>query len=131
MFDLTSLLISTAYAQAADAPAAAGGISSLMNFLPLLLIFAVFYFLIIRPQQKRMDEQNKMIKALNRGDQVVTSGGIFGKIVKFEGDDVVGLEVADGLTIRILRSQIGALADKAIVKPANGAVSTDGNAKAS
>ena len=85
MFDLTHLFIGTALAQsaapAADAPGSTSSIG--MSFLPLLLIFGVFYLLLIRPQQKKMDEQTRMIKALKKGDRIITAGGVHGvKVVK-------------------------------------------------
>ncbi len=114
MFDISQLIIGQAWAQGVPAPAAsAGGIpSNLMNFLPLILIFLVFYVLIIRPQQKKVETQDKMIKALQRGDRIVTSSGIHGKIVKLEGDDNVILEIADNVNIKIVRSHVGSLAAK-------------------
>jgi preprotein translocase subunit YajC len=116
MFDVTHLLIAAAWAQDATSTAPSGGGSSstsmLMNFAPLLLIFAVFYVLIIRPQQKKMDEQAKMIKALRRGDRVITTGGIHGKIAKLDGDDNLIVEIADGVQIKILRTAVQGLAAK-------------------
>lgn len=114
MFDVTQLFIASAWAQSADpvSPPGGSGTSILMNFVPLILIFGVFYVLIIRPQQKKLDEQTKMIKALRRGDRVVTAGGIFGKISRLEGDDIVILEIADNVNIKVLRSQISGLEAK-------------------
>jgi preprotein translocase subunit YajC len=119
MIDISQILISSAWAQAADATPLPGGAgtSMFMNFLPLILIFGVFYVLIIRPQQKKVDEQAKMIKALRRGDRVITSGGIYGKIARLEGDDILILEIADGVNIKIVRSHVTALAAK--TDPAN------------
>ena len=114
MFDIEQLLVASAHAQAAGgvSPPGGSGTSVLMNFLPLALIFGVFYILIIRPQQKKMDEQNKMIKALRRGDRVVTSGGVLGKITRLEGDDVIVLEIADSVNIKVLRTSVAALSAK-------------------
>ncbi len=110
MFDMTSLFISTAYAQ--DAPGGSAGAIG-MNFVPLLLIFAVFYFLLIRPQQKRLDEQAKMIKALKRGDRVVTGGGIHAKVTKvFEDNENLMVEIADGVQVKVVRNTVSALAAK-------------------
>ena len=114
MFDIAHFFIGTAWAQTAATPSASGSgspMASLTNFLPLILIFAVFYMLIIRPQQKKLDEQSKMIKALQRGDRVITSGGIFGKITKLE-DETLTLEIADNVNIKILRAQVQGLAAK-------------------
>lgn len=114
MLDLTQLLVTSAWAQnvGAVAPPGGSGTSVYMNFLPLVLIFAVFYVLIIRPQQRKLDEQTKMIKALRRGDRVITSGGIHGKIARLEGDDILILEIADGVNIKVARSYVTALAAK-------------------
>jgi preprotein translocase subunit YajC len=111
MIDLSSLFISAAYAQDAAAPVAAQP-SPLMSYVPLVLIFVIFYFLVIRPQQKKIEEQNRMIKALQRGDRVVFGGGIHGKIARLEGEDIAMIEIADGVTIKVERSQIAGLAAK-------------------
>jgi preprotein translocase subunit YajC len=114
MFNLADVFVGKAWAQAtAAAPDAASGstLSSITNFLPLVLIFAVFYILIIRPQQKKLEEQNKMIKALKRGDRVITSGGIYGKITKLD-DETLTVEVADGVNIKVVRAQVQSLAAK-------------------
>jgi len=115
MLDIAHFFLPAAFAQdaAAAAPAASTGASlaSLTNFLPLVLIFVVFYVLIIRPQQKKIAEQDKMIKALQRGDRIITSGGIFGKITKLE-DDTLTIEIADNVNIKILRAQVQGLAAK-------------------
>ncbi len=116
MLDFAHLLIGSALAQG-TAPAPASGMdpnsmfASISNFLPLILIFVVFYVLIIRPQQKKMAEQDKMIKALKRGDRVVISGGIYGKITKLE-DDTLTVEIADGVNVKVVRAQVQALAAK-------------------
>jgi preprotein translocase subunit YajC len=117
MLDFSNLLVASAWAQDAAAPATAGGSSStsmLMNFLPLVLIFAVFYVLIIRPQQKKMDEQQKMIKALRKGDRVITTGGIHGKITKLDGDDNLIVEIADNVNIKVTRSFVQGLEAKTV-----------------
>ena len=90
--------------------------------MPLLLIFAVFYILIIRPQQKKMADQDKMIKALKRGDRVITSGGIYGKITKLE-DATLTIEIADNVNIKIVRAQVQSLA----AKPDTAAIANDGS----
>lgn len=118
MLQLANLFIAQAWAQNA-APAAAAGspvagssfMQQISGFLPLILIFAVFYILIIRPQQRKMDEQNKMIAALKRGDRVITGGGIYGKVTKLE-DDTLTIEIADGVNVKVVRSQVQALAAK-------------------
>jgi len=114
MLNITEFFISSAWAQSSLPATANGGVdsSSLIQYAPYFLIFAVVYVLMIRPQQKRIDEQNKMIKALRRGDRVITQGGIFGKIIRLEGDDVIYLEISEGINIKVLRSQIGGLEAK-------------------
>ncbi|HEX6979388.1 MAG TPA: preprotein translocase subunit YajC [Alphaproteobacteria bacterium] len=97
------MFISTAYAQTG---AADGGSGMLIQLLPLVLIFVVFYFLLIRPQQKKMREHKSMIDSLRRGDRVVTSGGIIGTVTKVTGDREIGLEIADGVRVRAVRSMI-------------------------
>src|SRR5579883_2433039 len=98
------MFISTAYAQAAGG--APGGEFNLMSILPLVLIFVVFYFLLIRPQQKKMKDHKAMLSALRRGDRVVTGGGILGTVIKVEGEDEAVVEVAEGVRLRVLRSTI-------------------------
>lgn len=116
MLDLTQLFIAPAYAQAVPMPPgteSGSPMSTVMGFAPLILIFIVFYVLIIRPQQKKMEEQQKMIKGLQRGDRVVTSGGIHGKISKLEQDaEHLMLEIADGLHIKVQRSHVAGLEAK-------------------
>ncbi|MGE0109016.1 MAG: preprotein translocase subunit YajC [Bdellovibrionales bacterium] len=112
MFDISKLFISTAHAAAEAVPEAvlpAPTVSSeLMRFLPLFLIFMVFYFLLIRPQQKKLDEQTKMLNALKKGDKIVL-GGLLGTIAKIEGDDIVVVELAKDVHVRGLRSAVSAL----------------------
>lgn len=102
------MLISPAYAQDA-----AGMLASATQFLPLLLIFGVFYFLLIRPQQTRAKEMKKMISELRRGDKVVTAGGIVGVVQRVkEGSDEVEVEIAPNVRVSIVRDTIGS-----VVKP--------------
>ncbi len=108
MFDFSALFISVAMAQDAVPQMADEAPSAMMSYLPFVLIFGVFYFLVIRPQQKKLADQEKMIKALQRGDRVVTSGGIHGKIAKVEGDTQLMLEIAEGVQIKIDRDNIAA-----------------------
>ena len=110
------MFISQAFAQ--TAPAAAGGAgaeSTLFSLLPLVLMFVVLYFIMIRPQMKRQKEHKAMIDALAKGDEVVTSGGVLGKVSKM-GDTFVGLEVADGVEIQIQRSAVVQVMPKGTVK---------------
>ena len=79
------------------------GIASLV---PLILIFAIMYFLLIRPQQKKLKEHQEMVKALRRGDQVVTQGGMIGKVTKVKDDNELEVEIASGVVVRVVRSTI-------------------------
>ena len=98
------MFISSAWAQQAGG-VLPSGMEGIAQFVPLVLIFAVFYFLLIRPQQKKMKEQQDMLSKLADGDEVVTTSGIFGK-VKGLTEKVVTLEVADKVCMRFLRSQV-------------------------
>lgn len=100
------MFINEAWAQAAPAATGAGGIFELV--MPMLLIFVVFYFLLIRPQQKKMKEHKAMLQAIKRGDRVVTSGGIFG-VVSHVGDDHLMVEIADGVKIKLSREAVSGL----------------------
>lgn len=106
------MLISPAYAQAA----APGGGDFFVSLLPLVLIFAVFYFLLIRPQQRKMKEHRALIEGVKRGDQVLTSGGIFGKVTKVE-DHVLTVEIAKEVQVSVQRSSIADIVNKP--KPGN------------
>lgn len=108
------MFISSAFAQ--TAPAAAGDASaSLTSLLPLLVMFAVLYFLMIRPQIKKQKEHRAMIEALAKGDPVVTSGGLFGTVTQLT-DDVVTLEVAQGVEVKVQRHAVAQVIPKASVK---------------
>jgi preprotein translocase subunit YajC len=100
------VLISSAYAQTAPAAAPAGDMqSSFMSLLPLVLMFVVLYFVMIRPQMKRQKEHRAMIDALAKGDEVATAGGLLGKVTKL-GDTYVGLELANGVEVQLQRSAV-------------------------
>lgn len=102
------MLITPAYAQAAG-----GDATSLMtSLLPFALIFVIMYFLILRPQQKRVREHAEMVKNLRRGDTIVTSGGLVGKVTKVVDDDQVEMEISDGVRIRQMRQMISAVRAK-------------------
>jgi preprotein translocase subunit YajC len=81
------------------------------QFLPLILIFAIMYFLLIRPQQKKMKEHQNMVAALRKGDQVVTQGGVIGK-VSHVSDDELKVEIADGVKVRVVRSTVTQVLNK-------------------
>jgi preprotein translocase subunit YajC len=106
-------LISSAWAQSAPAGQAGG----LMSFLPLILIFAVFYFLLIRPQTKRAKEHRKMVSELTVGAEVVTSGGVLGKVVE-AGEQFLKIEVADAVVLTVQRSTVSAIMPKGTYKKA-------------
>lgn len=89
-----------------------GDANSLMQILPFVLIFVVFYFFLIRPQQQKQKQLRSMLDALRRGDRVVTSGGIIGTIAKVVNDDEVQVDIADGVRVRVLRSTITSLLAK-------------------
>ena len=108
------MFVSTAYAQSAGA-AQGGGLEAMF---PLVLIFVVFYFLLIRPQQKKAKEHKAMISAVRRGDKVVTAGGIMGKITKVYDDDRAMVEIADGVRIEVVQSTLTAVMSKS--EPADG-----------
>ena len=108
-------LIASAWAQ--SAPTGAGQPSMFMQLLPLLLIFVVFYFLLIRPQQKRAKEHRAMVAALATGDEVVTSGGMLGRISEV-GDQFLTVEVAEGVRVRVQRHTIAQVLPKGTLKSA-------------
>lgn len=110
------MFISTAFAQ--TAPAASGGgdmMSSLGSMLPLLLMFVVLYFVMIRPQMKRQKEARAMIEALAKGDEVATAGGLLGRINTL-GDQYLGLEIANGVEVKVQRTAVVQVLPKGTVK---------------
>lgn len=110
------MFISSAFAQTAPAAAAGGDMqSSLMSMLPLVLMFVVLYFVMIRPQMKKQKEHRSMIDALAKGDEVATAGGVLGKVTKL-GDNHLGLEVASGVEIQIQRSAVVQVLPKGSIK---------------
>lgn len=98
-----SLFISDAMAQ--GAPAVGGGFD-FMSLLPLVAIFVVFYFFLIRPQQKKVQQQKDLIGALRRGDRIVTTGGLFGTITKVVSDHELEIEIADNVKVRVARAMV-------------------------
>ena len=103
------MFVTPAFAQAAGGAGAAG---ALTQFLPLILIFAIMYFLLIRPQQKKLKDHKAMVEALRRGDQVVTQGGIVGKVSKVKEDGELEVEIAYSVKVRIVRSTIATVLSK-------------------
>lgn len=108
------MFISNAYAQAAPAAGAAGG-SSLMSLLPLVLMFVVLYFIMIRPQMKRQKEHKAMIDALAKGDEVATSGGLLGKVTKV-GETTMSIEIANGVEVQCQRTAVVQVLPKGSLK---------------
>ncbi|MEM7732112.1 MAG: preprotein translocase subunit YajC [Pseudomonadota bacterium] len=82
------------------------------QFIPLILIFAIMWFLLIRPQQKKLKEHRAMVEALRRGDQVVTQGGLIGKVSKVKDDDEIEVEIASGVKVRVVRGTIAQVLSK-------------------
>ena len=104
------MLISTAYAQSFGG--LFDGSNAMVQFLPLVLIFVVFYFLLIRPQQRKARDHRTTLDALRRGDRVVTGGGIIGTVVRVDSPDEVVVDIADGVRVRVVRSTITSVVAK-------------------
>lgn len=102
------MFISEAWAQAAPAATGGGGMDIVMQMAPIVLIFIVFWFLLIRPQQKKAKEHRAMVQSLKRGDRVVTNGGIHGQ-VSHVADDHLMVEIADGVKIKLDRGAVSAI----------------------
>ena len=108
------MFISSAFAQ--TAPAAGGDMqSSLMSMLPLVLMFVVLYFVMIRPQMKKQKEHRTMVEALAKGDEVVTAGGLLGKVSKL-GDNFISVEIANGVEVQLQRSAVAQVLPKGSIK---------------
>ena len=107
------MFISTAWAQGA----AGAGPSMLESFLPLVLIFAVFYFLLIRPQNKKQKEQRAKLTAVRRGDKVLTGGGLYGTVIKVVDDNEITVEIAEGIKVRVNKHTLSDVMSK--TEPAN------------
>lgn len=103
------MFVSPAFAQTAGGGAGTGGWEAL---LPLVLIFVVFYFLLIRPQQKKMKQHKEMLGAIRRGDRVVTGGGIFATVTKVVDDNELIVEIAEGVRVRVQRSTIAGVVSR-------------------
>lgn len=105
-------LIQDAWAQAASSPT-----DPLLSMLPLVAIFAVFYFFLIRPQSKRQKEHKEMVAQLTVGDEVVTAGGVLGRVTQVS-DQFLQIEIANGVTVKVQRHTIGAVVPKGTIKAA-------------
>ena len=97
------MIINLAFAQPAQAT---GGQSFIIQLLPLILIFVVFYFLLIRPQQKRVKQHKEMVSSLKVGNQIITSGGILAKIVKVDDDNFITISISEGVSVKVKRDTI-------------------------
>ena len=89
-----------------------GSVSGIAQFIPLILIFVIFYFFLIRPQQKRAKDHKAMVAALKRGDEVVTSGGIVGKVERILGEDKLDLLISENVTVQVVQSTIQSVLNK-------------------
>jgi preprotein translocase subunit YajC len=103
------MFVTPAFAQASNP---LGGDSMLLQLLPFVLIFVIMYFLILRPQQKRVKTHAEMVKNVRRGDTVVTNGGLIGKVTKVVDDEQIEVEIADGVRVRQVRSMVSGVRAK-------------------
>ncbi len=118
------MFISPAFAQAAGA---AGGGNAFQAFLPLILIFIVFYFLLIRPQQKKMKQHREMLAAIRRGDKIITGGGIMATVTKVDNDGELTAEIAKDVRVKLQRSTIAAVVNR--TEPVAGQAANDSGKK--
>ena len=108
------MFVTPAFAQAAGAPAAGGGIQDIfIQLMPILLLVVIFWFLIFRPQQKRLKAQQAMLSAIRRGDTVVTTGGIVGKVTKAVDGEDLEVEIATGVKVKLVRGMVADVRTKA------------------
>lgn len=114
------MFISEAFAQTAGAGGAGGAFQA---FLPLILIFIVFYFLLIRPQQKKMKQHREMLDAVRRGDKIITGGGILGTVTKVDNDAELTVEIAKDVKVKVQRATIASVVNR--TEPVSGAAAND------
>ncbi len=125
------MLIAPAYAQAGGG----GGGFDILSLMPLILIFAVFYFLLIRPQQKKMKQHKEMIAGLRRGDRIVTGGGIFGRVARVEGDGELIVEIAPEVRVKVRQATVAEITSRSEsgggqeARPPKGKISADKSAE--
>ena len=112
------MFIPQAFAQTSGAAASAGPLGMFASIAPLLLVFVVFYFLMIRPQQRRMKAMQAAVQAVKKGDSVVTAGGILGKVTKVE-ETVVEIEIAANTRVRVVKATLTDVTGVGTAKPAN------------
>ncbi|MFQ5587702.1 MAG: preprotein translocase subunit YajC [Nitrospiria bacterium] len=103
-------LVSIAWAQDGGGAAAAPQLNPIVSFLPFILIFIVFYFLLIKPQQKKAKERREMVEALKKGDKVITSGGLIGTVTNL-GPKIITIQIAEGVRVKVVRANIEELKD--------------------
>ena len=111
MDSVLDFFIAPAFAQAADPQ------SPFLTFLPLIAIFAIFYFLIIRPQNKKQKEHREMVAALSTGDEIITAGGVLGRVTDV-GEQFLAIEIADKVTVKVQRNTVSAVLPKGTIKSA-------------
>lgn len=112
------MFASPAFAQTAGSAVGSDATAQLIGIAPLFLVFVAFYFLMIRPQQKRMKELQNAVNAVKKGDEITTAGGIIGKVTKVD-ERVAEVEIAQGVRVRVVKSTIAAVAATGAAKPAN------------
>ncbi len=111
MINFSNIFISESFADTVDAAATAAPQTGLMNFVPLILIFLVFYFLLVRPQQKKMKEHQHTLNHLKNGDKVQTTGGIFGVVKSIDNEkNIIELEIASNVVIKVLKQGVAEVA---------------------
>ena len=103
------MFVTAAYAQTAGS---GGSGSAFVQFVPLILIFVIMYFLMIRPQQKKVAQHKAMVQGVRRGDQIITGGGIVGKVTKVIDDNTVEVEIADGVKVKLMKSTVTTVLSK-------------------
>jgi len=115
------MFISTAYAQTAGAGDGAFGMGGIVQLLPIVAIFVIFYFLLIRPQQRKAKEHKAMLASVRRGDRVVTGGGILGMVTKVLDEHHVQVEIAEGVRVKVMKSTIADIPSRTAPAQAAGA----------
>ncbi len=105
-----------AYAMGQGGAAAGGGAGGFGGLIPIILMFVIFYFLLIRPQQKRNKEHKEMISSLKKGDRIITSGGIYGRVTGLD-DTTLTVEIADRVRVKVVRGNVSALAQSTATPP--------------
>ena len=125
-------LVSSAYAQAASGQSSSSGLDALQQFVPLIFIVVIFYFLLFRPQQQKAKQLRNQLGQLRRGDGVITAGGIIGTVARVISDDELAVDIAEGVRVRVVRSTVTGVVSKSEAPANDGgkSPSTDGDADA-